>query len=302
MTAIRERLRRGAPLGMVTLAIMVAAGACNLIKPLDPSLEAGFLTNEADDDYGITLAGSDVVAAAPTTNEGGNTRVAFWPAGWTPSSDQQSCVSWVEDDHFTQQGLALRARSVNGRTTAITVTKNIWYHGFWVYNVHVMDGGNAEQPFTLIASFDVSGAVIRNGAPAPGPWRLCARVDDDAVSVKVWAADQPEPAWMDGVHGGGVMLPAGWDAPGAPGWYVGHLRPGVSTTYTDREAVHFVTPEPTTTSTTETTVPSDPTETTDTTVPVAPPPAEATRRAPATDAGGDTTVPYREPTDIPVAP
>jgi hypothetical protein len=261
------------------VAMAVALGACNLIRPLDPSLEAGFLTKEKNDDYGITVVDGDAISAAPTTNEGGNTRVAFWPAGASHTLDQQSCMSWVEDDPFSQQGVALRVRSVDGRTTAITVTKNIWFHAYWMFNVHVMDSGNPEQPFTQIASFDVSGAVVRNGSPAPAPWRLCARVVGDQLALKVWAADEAEPAWMDGVHGGGVVLPAGWDSPGAAGWYVGHLRPGVSTTYTAREVVDLGTPEA---------------------------PETSSRRAPMGDGADGSTpptpVPYREPTDIDSAP
>ena len=73
----------------------------------------------------------------------------------------------------------------------------------------------------------------------------------DLLSMKVWAADEPEPEWMDGVHGGGVVLPAGWDLPGSPGWYVGHLSPGTSTSYTERHTIDLdVTDPPPTTVTT----------------------------------------------------
>jgi hypothetical protein len=263
------------------LALTGALGACNLIQPLDPSLEAGFLTTDRNDDYGITVAGGAVTASAPATNESGNTRIAFWPAGASQTSAHQSCLSWVEGDHGVQQGIALRVRSTAGRTTAITVTKNV-YAGFYrVFNVHVMDSG-AEQPFTLISQFRFDRALLRDGVPAPAPWRLCARVVGDAVSVKVWAADEAEPAWMDGIHSGGVVLPAGWDAPGVAGWYVGHLPPGASMTYTALETLDM-------------TVPAEPTD-----------PAAAASPLTAADAaeGGSTvaTVPYQAPTDISRAP
>jgi hypothetical protein len=264
------------------VAMTVALGACNLIKPLDPSLEAGFLTTDGGDDYGITVAGGAVTAAAPATNTGGNTRLAFWPADAPETSAQQSCVSWDDGDHSAQQGIALRVRSTAGRTTAITVTKNVWAGFFWVFNVHVMDSGNAGQPFTRIGQFSFDRSLLRDGVPAPGPWRLCARVVGEAVSVKVWAADEAEPAWMDGIHGGGVMLPAGWDVPGAAGWYVGHLAPGASTTYTALQALDM-------------TVPAEPTD----------PAAATSRRAPADtseDGSPATTVPYQAPTDIARAP
>ena len=54
---------------------------------------------------------------------------------------------------------------------------------------------------------------------------------------------------MDGLHGGGVVLPAGWEQPGVPGWYAGHVASGGSITYADRWTV----PGPATPTTTSTT-------------------------------------------------
>lgn len=220
-------------------AACAALAACNLIDPLDPSLGAGFITTDGYDDYGITLAdpadpAGPTVSAAPTTNEGGNTRVVFWPAEGPTIADQQSCVAWEEPDPHSQQGIALRTQSEAGDTRAITVTKNIWYYASWVFNVHVMDSANSEE-FVQILGTNLEDVLVRDdGTLAPLPWHLCARVVGDQVSFKVWPADEPEPEWMDGVHGAGVLLPDGWHEPGVPGWYVGHLNPGVSTTYFDR--------------------------------------------------------------------
>lgn len=220
-------------------AACAALAACNLIDPLDPSLGAGFITTEYNDDYGITLAdpadpAGPTISAAPTTNEGGNTRVVFWPAEGPAIADQQSCVAWEEPDAFTQQGIALRTQSEAGDTRAITITKNTWYLASWIFNVHVMDSSNPDQPYVQILGVSLEDVLVRDGALAPLPWHLCARVVGDEVSFKVWPADEAEPEWMDGVHGAGVTLPDGWDEPGVPGWYVGHLKPGVSTTYFDR--------------------------------------------------------------------
>lgn len=220
-------------------AACAALAACNLIDPLDPSLGAGFITTEHDDDYGITLAdpadpAGPTVSAAPTTNEGGNTRVVFWPAEGPAIADQQSCVAWKELDPHSQQGIALRTQSASGNTRAITVTKNTWYSASWIFNVHVMDTANSDA-FVQILGTNLEDVLVRDDRTlAPLPWHLCARVVGDQVSFKVWPADEAEPEWMDGVHGAGVSLPDGWDEPGVPGWYVGHLSPGVSTTYFDR--------------------------------------------------------------------
>ena len=250
----RGRARRGA---LLAAALAVTLGACNLIQPLDPSLEAAFLTADPDDDYGISVHDDATTITARTTNTaGGNTRVAFWPADAPQIRDQQSCMSWFEGSHATQQGVALRARSVVGRTSAITVTKNVWLGFYWVFNVHLMDSGNTERPYILIAQFIVNGSLVRDGAQAPGPWRLCARVVGDVLSVKAWAGDEAVPAWNDTVHGGSVTVPPGWDAPGAAGWYIGHLAPGASTTYTDRAVLDLTAAEEPTTTTTETTEPA----------------------------------------------
>jgi hypothetical protein len=229
----RRRLATALGAG-VLLAVTAACGP--EVSPLDPSLGAAFLTSEAQDKYGLTLADGVVTASAPATNTGGNTRIAFWQAADAASLDQQTCATWVNaQSELQQQGAALRVRSVNGRTTAITITDNILYFARWNFNVHVMDSG-AEQPFRRIAYFDLSDAFrTQPGAfdTWPYPWRMCARVVGDTVSFIVWPLKDPEPAWDDPKYGGSVTLPAGWDQPGNPGWYVGHLEPGDSVGFTD---------------------------------------------------------------------
>src|SRR6185436_14930041 len=67
----------------------------------------------------------------------------------------------------------------------------------------------------------------------PLPWRLCARTRDGRIEFKVWRLVEDEPTWNDATHGGSVAIPADAPASGTVGWYVGHLRPGVSATFTD---------------------------------------------------------------------
>ena len=235
MQGLRVGRRRLAALGAgVLLALSVACRP--EVSPLDPSLGAAILTPDAKDHYGLTVADGVVTAAAPESNTGGNTRIAFWRSADTASADQETCATWVNaQSELQQQGAALRVRTVNGRTTAITITDNILYFARWNFNVHVMDSG-AGQPFFRIAYFDLSDAFrTQPGAFTvwPYPWRMCARVVGDTVSLKVWPLKDPEPAWDDPKYGGSVTLPAGWDQAGLPGWYVGHLEPGDSVGFTD---------------------------------------------------------------------
>jgi hypothetical protein len=249
------RRRLAAALG--TAMVLLAAACGPEVSPLDPSLGAAILTPDAKDHYGLTLADGVVTASAPETNTGGNTRTAFWRRADAASADHQTCATWVNaQSELQQQGAALRVRSANGRTTAITITDNIFYFARWNFNVHVMDSG-AEQPFRRIAYFDLSDA-FRTAPGAftvwPYPWRMCARVVGDTVSFIVWPLRDPEPAWDDPKYGGSVTLPAGWDQPGLPGWYVGHLEPGDSVGFTALDTAEVgqqrragvVAPEPTT--------------------------------------------------------
>ena len=252
------RRRLAAALGAGIALVVVACGP--EVKPLDPSLGAGILTGEARDHYGLTVADGVVTASAPETNTGGNTRIAFWKVADPPSTDQQTCGTWTEaHGELYQPGAALRVRTANGRTTAITVTNNILYLARWNFNVHVMDSG-AEEPFHRIAYFDLSDA-FRTAPGAftvwPYPWRMCARVVGDTLSLIVWPLTDPEPAWDDPRYGGSVTLPAGWDQPGNAGWYIGHLEPSDSFAFTGLETADVgqpagarragvVAPEPTT--------------------------------------------------------
>jgi hypothetical protein len=270
-------------------ALLLAAGCGPEVKPLDPSLGAGMLTPEANDTYGLTLADGVVTASAPETNTGGNTRIAFWRVADQPSTDQQTCATWVNaQSRLQQQGAALRVRSANGRTTAITVTDNIFYLARWAFNVHVMD--SAAQPvFRQIASFDL-GEAFRTAPGAftvwPYPWRMCARVVGDTLSFIVWPLTVPEPAWNDPRYGGSVRLPAGWGQPGIPGWYVGHLEPGDSVGFTDMTTADVSPEPPPTAPSTTTTSPS----------------RSASGQDPSGVVAPEPTAPPRAPTWIPRAP
>jgi hypothetical protein len=228
----------GARAAAVVAACMAVVAACGPgVWPVDASLRAGILTPDYQDRYELSVAGDLVTASAPASNQGLNTRVAFWRSAEPASADQQSCATWVDaDGRYLQQGAALRIRSAAGRTSAITVTNNIAYGWRWVFNVHVMDSASS-TPYRGIGQFSLDG-VFRPGGPgtidvAPYPWRMCARVVGSTLSFVVWpTATHAQPAWDDPRYGGSVTVPAGWEAPGAPGFYVGHLEAGDSVGFT----------------------------------------------------------------------
>ena len=210
-----------------------ASGNAAAPAQVDPSLGTGYLTTEGSDQFALTVTGSSddpvVTVAAPATNTGANTRLAFWLQADGISRHQQSCATF-EGSHagIRQPGIALRIRNVDGRTRAITVTKNIIFGAGWGFNIHGMDSA-ANPAFTGLAGFDLS-SVFRDGDYAvPYPWRMCARVVAGTVGFKVWPLTHAEPAWGNPSYGGSVRLPIEWSrSVGHPGLYMGHLAAGES--------------------------------------------------------------------------
>ena len=163
----------------------------------------------------------------------------FWPSDGRVTADATSCATWSEaSSDVVQQGAALRiGDEPGGSVHALTVTKNVYVHSYWIFNVHIWDtatGGGTE-----IASFDLS-PVFRFGGDLyiarPLPWRLCARTRNGRLEFKAWRLAEIEPPWDDPAHGGSVRLPADAPATGAAGWFIGHLRPGMTATFTDLRA------------------------------------------------------------------
>lgn len=236
-----RRFRTSALAGCAVVALATLA-ACipiedQVIQPRDPSLTGRVLSYEGNDQYGLALSGSTVVASGATSNTGQNTRITFSPADATPLADEQSCATWSsQTTGHDQQGAALRMIAADdGTTKGLTVTKNIWYAGNWIFNVHTWDTSQS-QVFTQIGQFDL-GTVFRQGNyPIALPWSICARVVDNTLSFIVWPTDQAQPAWDDPNYGGSVTLPVGWNYPGVPGWYIGHLAAADQALFASRTA------------------------------------------------------------------
>jgi hypothetical protein len=239
-TSSRSLLAAGC-VWMLTLAGIGAASA-SVTQPWFPTydgdasgrpLRSAYLTRDGADVFTVAKAGAELTMAAPATNTGDNTREVIWPARSLSSRDAQTCATWVsESDDFVQEGLALRIRHHDGATTAITVTKNIVYGVHWAFNVHAWDS-SSESPFTLLGQWDLSAVVLdHDGQDQPMPWRVCFRAVGSTVALKIWwPGRMPEPSWSDPDYTRTMTIPATYSHRGHAGWYVGHLRPGMSTEY-----------------------------------------------------------------------
>lgn len=205
----------------------------------DPrSYQQGTITADGDDRYLVTRRGTGFDVMAPTSNDGGNLREALVDAGTERSVDQQACVTWEGPGGATvQPGLVLRSEVTPERTRAIMVTNNVFLLSRTSFNVHVADS-SADPALRLIAQVplpDSVGPSIHETQPLP--WRLCARVRGRELELKVWplARVEEEPSWGDPTFVGGATLPADWVRAGRPGFYIGHLPPGESTSFSEAE-------------------------------------------------------------------
>ncbi|WP_151082696.1 hypothetical protein [Nocardioides cynanchi] len=242
-----RRRRSGRPLAALAAAGLLALGAVDVASasvhlPWIPgydgatstrSLRTAYLTRDGSDAFIVVKDGPVLTAAAPETNTGGNTRAVVWPSRSVVARDAQTCATWSsESDDFIQEGLALRIRHHDGVTTAITVTKNIYYGAHWMFNVHAWDSSSA-SPFTQLGQWDLSPVILDHGGQyQPMPWRVCFRAVGSTVGMKIWwPAQMSEPSWSDPDYARTMTIPAEYTWRGHAGWYVGHLRPGLGTSY-----------------------------------------------------------------------
>jgi hypothetical protein len=238
-----ERGMRGsAGLIIVSLAVLMIACDKRWVVSLDHGTAAlpddaiahALLTSDGDDSYVYEGSGPELRVSAPSTNSSSNLRNLFWPASAPSATDGGSCSTWAgeTDDTYIQQGTALRVQTdADGKVMrAVTVTKNIAYGVIWVFNVTLWDT-SSRSPRTGVAQVNLKAIV----AGKPFPWHLCARAIGTAVTLKVWAGDEPEPEWGDLSHGGSATLPSEWVYPGKAGWYIGHLPPGGFASFSNLE-------------------------------------------------------------------
>ncbi|HEY3722596.1 MAG TPA: hypothetical protein VGN59_04450 [Acidimicrobiia bacterium] len=270
---------------VVVVGVLVALAGCKAVtgfKAIDASYTGVRITADdtsSSDAYdlvvhpGVPLAQVDLDAASE--NQGGNARTSFFPAGQAPAESGEVCATWSgpgKPDDARQQGNAVRVETnASGPRRAVTVTKNVWYGATWLMNVNVWTvtqaSGAPDVPtLVTLANLDFSG-VVGTWDDQAFPWRVCTRFTGPTVVVDVGTATTEHVPFSDPAYERSVTLPDGWDYAGQYGWYIGHLRPGTSFSYTDLTTGPVVDPPPTTTSTSSTTTTSEPSSTTTSTDP-----------------------------------
>lgn len=199
-----------------------------------PPVDGAAITSDGADSYAVVTHHGTVTVRAPKTNRGSNLRLALVPDGTATAYTQSSCITWQGPLAVAvQPGVALRTRMAANRVRAITVTDNIVYGRRAAFNVHTIDTLRSPA-MQLVGQVVLPNAVGDDPyRPAPLPWRVCARVTGRIVEVKVWslANRSTEPAWGEAGYSGAVAVPQTWVFSGRPGAYIGHLRPGESSTY-----------------------------------------------------------------------
>ncbi|MBK6439756.1 MAG: S-layer homology domain-containing protein [Candidatus Microthrix sp.] len=212
------------PSNMVTRAQMAVFLWRSSCPP--PPVDFTMLTITDDGSYSMDESNGVVKVTNGQVGRGANTRVVVAKRGSPPDSvcaTIESVTGAIVG--FAQPGVAVHIRTAGGRTTALTLTNNVWATARWIWNAHHMDSGSSEG-FTGLGSFEAPG-FYREGQPLPPlPWRVCARTVGNTVQGKVWNAGAVEPAWGDPNFGGSVSIPRGLATGGESGVYAGHLQAG----------------------------------------------------------------------------
>ena len=164
---------------------------------------------------------------------GANERQFFWDRKSPVEADSTVCATFASGGGLDQQGVVLRLNDATDDLTGITVTRNVFAYDFQTFNFHDWNtGSDPSSPFTQFGSVTISALPY---APAAYPLSLCARTVSatDEVQFVVWTAGMKQPTWGDPTWGGEATIPAGAPTSGQGGFFVGHVRPGMPTTFTN---------------------------------------------------------------------
>lgn len=216
--------------------------------PTNPSLTSGIttavLTPDGTDTFTVqAFKNGRLFMAAPSTNKGINLREVFWASGAQDYVDSQTCATWNgESTNMLQEGLALRISQSDGRTRAVTMTKNTIFNIHWVFNILTWDTSDSSQPYKGIAQFDMSNIIFNEiHAYEYMPWRTCIRAVGNKLDFKIWfPSKMSEPSWIDTNYVRSVTLPADYVYAGKNGWYIGHIPAGGNAGYSQLQTYRRV--------------------------------------------------------------
>jgi hypothetical protein len=215
----------------------VAGAAPSRSAHARPAVKVAYLTRRHDETLTLTRLTRVDVVTDRHGNSDPNIRMVWWNANERARQDEVSCTSFTAIDtsfnaSLIQEGVALRVQRGAAGLRALTVTKNIYAHAVWNFNLHwwkVSPSGTVS--LSRIAWFNMSAALVVSGKLSPTPWNLCARAVGTTVTILVWPSGEATPAWSDPVHAASATVPGSWVYPGLAGWYVGHDRTGGTVTY-----------------------------------------------------------------------
>jgi hypothetical protein len=212
---------------MAGLLIPAPAGGHSLVRSVltDEGAHYSYVT----DDDRLTIS-------APKQSPDWNRREVFHRPGAPVTRDQTTCATWAsQSGGMAQEGLAVRIREDGDRTRALTLTKNTIFRVHWTFNLLTWDTARRGEAWRWLAQYDMSAAVGRSVHHLYRlPWRACLRVTGHRVAFKVWPLGRvSRPGWHDRTYARHTRLPRSFDAPGRPGWYVGHVPAGGDVVYRD---------------------------------------------------------------------
>lgn len=190
--------------------------------------------------YSDPAPGTAIITSLPTS--GGNNREFFWDDAAPNETDSTICATFTSGQGEDQQGIALRVQNIDvdnhWSTVGITVTRNIYFGVYNVFNLHTWNTDPAYEASNDGAPFSQFGSVTLPFLPLftpVYPLNMCARTvaSLNIVQFVVWTQTQAQPPWGSTTQGGQGTLPANAPATGRGGWYAGHIVPGTTTEYTN---------------------------------------------------------------------
>lgn len=225
---------------LTVAATCAGAPAVAQLAPPPPSERPAYVRSVLTDDgprlhVSATSGGRVVVRGerSDVDHRDLNSREVFRRPGAPMARSQTTCATWVRQSApSVQQGLAVRIRDRAGRVRAVTLTKNVEFGLYWIFNVLTWDTARAGEPWRRVGQFDLAPVVGKSvHRIARLPWRVCLRASGRTVAFKVWLPREgAEPSWQDETHVRRARLPHGY-AVGRPGWYAGHLPAGGRVVY-----------------------------------------------------------------------